>query len=68
MCSDHDRNPVQGLVMTRELSVFHTIADSGFNGGASKVVVDLADALGKQPAIQPVLVASVAGGIHPPLT
>lgn len=49
--------------MTRELSVFHTIAGLQVqSGGTSKAVVDLADALGKQPAIQPVLISQALQG------
>ena len=49
--------------MTRELSVFHTIAGLQVqSGGTSKAVVDLADALGQQPAIQPVLVSQALLG------
>jgi len=49
--------------MTRELSVFHTIAGLHVqSGGTSKAVVDLADALGKQPAIQPILISQALQG------
>ncbi|QQS55453.1 MAG: glycosyltransferase [Candidatus Competibacteraceae bacterium] len=49
--------------MTRELSVFHTIAGLQVqSGGTSKAVVDLADALGQQPAIHPVLVSQALLG------
>ena len=49
--------------MTRELAVFHTIADLRVqSGGTSKAVVDLADALGKQPAIQPILISQALQG------
>ena len=49
--------------MTRELSVFHTIADLRVqSGGTSKAVVDLADALAQQPALQPVLVSQALQG------
>jgi glycosyltransferase involved in cell wall biosynthesis len=44
-------------LMPSEISVFHTIADiRPQSGGTSRVVVDLADALGKQASIKPVLV------------
>jgi glycosyltransferase involved in cell wall biosynthesis len=43
--------------MRGEISVFHTIADiRPQSGGTSRVVVDLADALAKQPSIKPYLV------------
>jgi glycosyltransferase involved in cell wall biosynthesis len=43
--------------MPGEISVFHTIADiRPQSGGTSRVVVDLADALGKQASIKPALV------------
>ena len=49
--------------MARELSVFHTIAGLRVqSGGTSKAVVDLADALAQQPAIQPVLVSQALQG------
>lgn len=49
--------------MTRELSVFHTIAGLQVqSGGTSKAVVDLADALAQQPALQPVLVSQALQG------
>lgn len=49
--------------MTRELSVFHAIAGLQVqSGGTSKAVVDLADALAQQPALQPVLVSQALQG------
>jgi glycosyltransferase involved in cell wall biosynthesis len=49
--------------MTRELTVFHTIADLRMqSGGTSKAVVDLADALAQQPALQPVLISQALQG------
>lgn len=49
--------------MTRELTVFHTIADLRMqSGGTAKAVVDLADALAQQPAIQPILISQALQG------
>ena len=49
--------------MIHELSVFHTIADLRVqSGGTSKAVVDLADALAQQPALQPVLISQALQG------
>lgn len=53
----------KGAWMTRMLSVFHTIADLRLqSGGTSRAVVDIVDALGKQPTIQPVLVSQALRG------
>lgn len=50
--------------MSNEISVFHAIADiRPESGGTARVVVDLADALGAQASVQPVLIAqSLADG------
>lgn len=49
--------------MSDKISVLHTIADiRPQSGGTSRVLIDLADALGEQPSIQPVLVTQSLTG------
>ncbi len=49
--------------MSNVISVFHTIADIRHaSGGTSRVVVDLADALGKHASVKPVLITQSSAG------